>query len=169
MVKGLEFPVVFMVGMEDGLLPHRRALENEKEMPEERRLCYVGITRAQDRLYLTCAFRRHLYGQAQAGFPSRFLQEIPQALIAPPRTGAAPVAPPRSGYRERMVERQVQAVPVEPPVQRYSEGERVAHPKFGEGTVLKSTLTRTDEELMVQFDTAGLKIMSGTLAPLEKR
>jgi DNA helicase-2/ATP-dependent DNA helicase PcrA len=169
MVKGLEFPVVFMVGMEDGLLPHRRALDNEKEMPEERRLCYVGITRAQDRLYLTCAFRRHLYGQAQPGFPSRFLQEIPQALIAPPAKGAAPVAPPRSGYRERVIERQVQAAPAEPPVQRYATGQRVAHPKFGEGTILKSTLTRTDEELMVQFDTAGLKIMSGTLAPLEKR
>src|SRR5438309_295010 len=119
MVKGLEFPVVFMVGMEDGLLPHRRALDNEKEMPEERRLCYVGITRAQDRLYLTCAFRRHLYGQAQPGCPSRFLQEIPQALIAPPGKGAAPVAPRRSGaYRERIAERQVQPAPVEPPVPR---------------------------------------------------
>jgi DNA helicase II / ATP-dependent DNA helicase PcrA len=169
MVKGLEFPVVFMVGMEDGLLPHRRALDNEKEMPEERRLCYVGITRARDRLYLTCAFRRHLYGKAQPGFPSRFLQEIPQALIAPPGRGAAPVAPPRSGYRERMIERQVQAPPAEPPVQRYTEGERVAHPRFGEGTVIKSTLTRTDEELVIQFDATGVKIMSGTLAPLERR
>src|SRR5207237_6972243 len=164
MVKGLEFPVVFMVGMEEGLLPHRRAVENEKEMPEERRLCYVGITRARDRLYLTCAFRRHLYGQAQPAFPRRFLQDIPQALIAPPGQGAAPVAPPRSGYRERMIERQVQAPPAEPPVQRYTEGQRVAHPKFGEGTILKSTLTRTDEELMVQFDNAGVKLMSGTLA-----
>ena len=67
------------------------------------------------------------------------------------------------------MERQVQAAPAEPPVQRYAAGERVAHPRFGEGTILKSTLTRTDEELMVQFDNAGLKIMSGTLAPLEKR
>jgi ATP-dependent DNA helicase UvrD/PcrA len=169
MVKGLEFPVVFMVGMEEGLLPHRRALENEKEMPEERRLCYVGITRAQDRLYLSCAFRRHLYGQAQPGFPSRFLQEIPQALLAAPQRGAAPVAPPRSTYRERLMERQVEAPPAPPPVQRYREGDRVAHPRFGEGTVLKSTLTRTDEELIVQFDSAGLKTMSATLAPLEKR
>jgi DNA helicase-2/ATP-dependent DNA helicase PcrA len=169
MVKGLEFPVVFMVGMEEGLLPHRRALENEKEMPEERRVCYVGITRARDRLYLTCAFRRHLYGRAQPGFPSRFLQEIPQALIAPPGKGAAPVAPPRSGYRERMIERQVEARPAEPPVQRYADGDRVAHPRFGLGTVIKSTLTRTDEELIVHFDTAGLKTMSGALAPLEKR
>ncbi|MBJ7599131.1 MAG: ATP-dependent DNA helicase PcrA [Candidatus Nephthysia bennettiae] len=169
MVKGLEFPVVFLAGLEEGLLPHRRALEDEKQMPEERRLCYVGITRAQDRLYLTCAFRRHLYGQAQPGFPSRFLQEIPQALLAPPRRGAAPVAPPRQGYRERMVERQVEAVPAPPPVQRFKEGDLIAHPSFGPGVVMKSTLTRTDEELVVRFDRAGVKILSANLAPLERR
>jgi DNA helicase-2/ATP-dependent DNA helicase PcrA len=169
MVKGLEFPVVFLAGLEEGLLPHRRALEDEKQMPEERRLCYVGITRAQDRLYLTCAFRRHLYGQAQPGFPSRFLQEIPQALLEPPRRGAAPVAPPRHGYRERLVERQVEAVPAPPPVQRFQEGVRVAHPSFGTGVVMKSTLTRTDEELVVRFDRAGVKILSANLAPLERR
>jgi DNA helicase-2/ATP-dependent DNA helicase PcrA len=169
MVKGLEFPVVFLAGLEEGLLPHRRALEDEKQMPEERRLCYVGITRAQDRLYLSCAFRRHLYGQAQPGFPSRFLQEIPQALLAPPRRGAAPVAPPRQGYRERMVERQVEAVPAPPPVQRFKEGDLIAHPSFGPGVVMKSTLTRTDEELVVRFDRAGVKILSANLAPLERR
>jgi DNA helicase II / ATP-dependent DNA helicase PcrA len=170
MVKGLEFPVVFLVGLEDGLLPHRRAVEDEREMPEERRLCYVGITRAKDRLYLTCAFRRHLYGQAQAGFPSRFLQEIPQTLLAAPRRGAAPVAPPRGGtYRERVVERQVAPAPAAPPTQRFHEGDRVEHPKFGAGVVMKSTLTRTDEELVVRFDGSGVKIMSGTIAPLTKR
>ena len=169
MVKGLEFPVVFLAGMEEGLLPHRRALEDEKQMPEERRLCYVGITRAQDRLYLSCAFRRHLYGQAQPGFPSRLLQEIPQALLEPPRRGAAPVAPPRHGFRERLAERQVEAVPAPPPVQRFNEGDRVAHPKFGTGTVMKSTLTRTDEELVVSFDGAGVKILSANLAPLDRR
>jgi DNA helicase-2/ATP-dependent DNA helicase PcrA len=169
MVKGLEFPVVFLAGLEEGLLPHRRALEDEKQMPEERRLCYVGITRAQDRLYLSCAFRRHLYGQAQPGFPSRFLQEIPQALLAPPRRGAAPVAPPRQGYRERMVERQVEAVPAPPPVQRFKEGDLIAHPSFGPGVIMKSTLTRTDEELVVRFDRAGVKILSANLAPLERR
>jgi DNA helicase-2/ATP-dependent DNA helicase PcrA len=166
MVKGLEFPVVFMAGLEEGLLPHRRAVEDEKQMPEERRLCYVGITRAQDRLYLSCAFRRHLYGQAQPGFPSRFLQEIPQALLGPPRRGAAPVAPPRQRYRDRMVERQVEAVPAPPPIQSYKEGDRVRHPNFGAGVVMKSTLTRTDEELVVRFDKAGVKILSATHAPL---
>jgi DNA helicase-2/ATP-dependent DNA helicase PcrA len=128
----------------------------------------VGITRAQDRLYLTCAFRRHLYGQAQPGFPSRFLQEIPRALLAAPRRGAAPVAPPRGGYRERLVERQVQAAPAAPPVQRFQEGDRVSHAKFGAGVVMKSTLTRTDEELVVRFDRAGVKILNGTIAPLTR-
>src|SRR6266852_998615 len=127
MVKGLEFPVVFMVGMEEGLLPHQRALEEHDEnlsvvsatteMAEERRLCYVGMTRAKDRLYLSCAFRRHLYGRSQPAFPSRFLTEIPQSMLAAPR-GSAPVAPPRQGYRERYQERQVQAAPAPPPVQR---------------------------------------------------
>src|SRR5215469_1867973 len=169
MVKGLEFPVVFLVGMEENLLPHRRAVEDPREMPEERRLCYVGITRAQDRLYLTCSFKRHLYGRSEASFPSRFLQEIPQALLGPPRRGAAPVAPPRGGFRERLVERQIQAAPVAPPVQRYHEGDRVRHAKFGMGTVMKSTLTRTDEELVVRFDDAGVRIMNATYAQLGKQ
>jgi DNA helicase II / ATP-dependent DNA helicase PcrA len=177
MVKGLEFPVVFMVGMEEGLLPHQRALDEREENPsavgaasemaEERRLCYVGMTRAKDRLYLSCAFRRHLYGRSQPAFPSRFLTEIPQSLLGAPR-GSAPVAPPRQGYKERYQERQVQAAPAPPPVQRFSSGDRVQHPAFGSGTVVKSTLTRTDEELVIKFDKAGLKILSGMLAPLTK-
>ncbi len=177
MVKGLEFPVVFMVGMEEGLLPHQRALEESEanpgargastEMAEERRLCYVGMTRAKDRLYLSCAFRRHLYGRSQPAFPSRFLTDVPQSLLAAPR-GSAPIAPPRQGYKERFVERQVEAAPAPPPVQRFAIGDRVQHPAFGSGTVVKSTLTRTDEELLVKFDQAGLKILSGMLAPLSK-
>ncbi len=177
MVKGLEFPVVFMVGMEEGLLPHQRALDEREENPsavgaatemaEERRLCYVGMTRAKDRLYLSCAFRRHLYGRSQPAFPSRFLTEIPQSLLGAPR-GSAPVAPPRQGYKERYQERQVQEAPAAPPVQRFSSGDRVKHPAFGAGTVVKSTLTRTDEELVIKFDKVGLKILSGMLAPLTK-
>src|SRR5438034_1462895 len=177
MVKGLEFPVVFMVGMEEGLLPHQRALDESaegikvdlaaNEMAEERRLCYVGMTRAKDRLYLSCAFRRHLYGRSQPAFPSRCLADIPQSLLASPQ-GQAPVAPPRQGYRERFQERQVQAAPAPLPVQRFATGDRVTHPAFGMGTVVKSTLTRTDEELLVKFDKAGLKILSGMLAPLSK-
>jgi DNA helicase-2/ATP-dependent DNA helicase PcrA len=136
-------------------------------MAEERRLCYVGMTRAKDRLYLSCAFRRHLYGRSQPAFPSRFLTEIPQSMLSAPR-GSAPVAPPRQGYKERFQERQIQAAPAPPPVQRFSSGDRVKHPAFGSGTVVKSTLTRTDEELVIKFDKAGLKILSGMLAPLSK-
>jgi DNA helicase-2/ATP-dependent DNA helicase PcrA len=177
MVKGLEFPVVFMVGMEEGLLPHQRALDEREENPsavgaatemaEERRLCYVGMTRAKDRLYLSCAFRRHLYGRSQPAFPSRFLTDIPQSLLGAPR-GSAPIAPPRQGYKERFMERQVESAPAPPPVQRFASGDRVMHPAFGAGTVVKSTLTRTDEELVIKFDKAGMKILSGMLAPLTK-
>src|SRR5438445_402789 len=177
MVKGLEFPVVFMVGMEEGLLPHQRALDEREENPslvgaatemaEERRLAYVGMTRAKDRLYLSCAFRRHLYGRSQPAFPSRFLTDIPQSMLAAPR-GSAPVAPPRQGYKERYLERQVEAAPAPPPVQRLTSGDRVSHPAFGSGTVVKRTLTRTDEELVIKFDKVGLKILSGMLAPLTK-
>src|SRR4030088_132395 len=177
MVKGLEFPVVFMVGMEEGLLPHQRALDEREENPsavgaatemaEERRLAYVGMTRAKDRLYLTCAFRRHLYGRSQPAFPSRFLTEIPQSQLAAPK-GSAPVAPPRQGYKERYLERQVQAAPAAPPVQRFTSGDRVQHPALGSGTGVKSTMTRTDEELVIKFDKVGLKILSGMLAPLTK-
>jgi len=177
MVKGLEFAVVFLVGMEEGLLPHQRALDEREENPrlagaatemaEERRLAYVGMTRAKDRLYLSCAFRRHLYGRSQPAFPSRFLTDIPQGMLAAPR-GSAPVAPPRQGYKERYIERQIEAAPAAPPVQRFASGDRVTHPAFGAGTVVKSTLTRTDEELVIKFDKAGLKILSGMLAPLSK-
>jgi DNA helicase-2/ATP-dependent DNA helicase PcrA len=118
-------------------------------------------------LYLSCAFRRHLYGRSQPAFPSRFLTEIPQSMLGTPR-GSAPVAPPRQGYKERFLERQVQAAPAAPLVQRFASGDRVKHPAFGAGTVVKSTLTRTDEELVIKFDKAGLKILSGMLAPLTK-
>ena len=170
MVKGLEFPVVFLVGLEEGLLPHQRSMEQgPKALEEERRLAYVGITRARDRLYLSCAFRRHIFGQSAAGMPSRFLQDIPPALIAPPREGKVPAPPPRSRpYREVLRERQVEAAPAAPPVQRFRTGERVRHPAFGAGVILKSTLTRIDEELIVKFDSAGLKTLSGSLAPLVK-
>ncbi|HEX4216425.1 MAG TPA: UvrD-helicase domain-containing protein [Candidatus Dormibacteraeota bacterium] len=178
MVKGLEFPVVFLVGMEDGLLPHSRALEDESELPEERRLCYVGITRARDRLYMSCAFRRHLYGRSEAAFPSQFLSDIPRTLVAEGGRGAAPVSPPRRGergqqgggaYRARLIERQIESKPAEPPVQRYGEGDIVEHTRFGIGRVLKSTLTQSDEELVVEFQQSGLKILSASLAPLRKR
>ena len=89
MVKGLEFPVVFMVGMEEGLLPHLRAIEEPGGIDEERRLCYVGMTRAMRRLYLFHAFRRHLFGVANLNMPSRFLSELPEAILQRP-AGSTP-------------------------------------------------------------------------------
>ncbi|HVB77768.1 MAG TPA: UvrD-helicase domain-containing protein [Candidatus Nitrosotalea sp.] len=168
MVKGLEFPIVFLVGVEDGLVPHRRAIEDPTQMPEERRVCYVGMTRARDRLYLTCAFRRHLYGQSQAAFPSRFLKELPASLIAPQNRGAAAVSPPRAGFSDRLREQPIAPAAPAPTSSRYASGDRVSHPSFGSGTVVKSTLTRSDEELVVRFEGAGVKILSATLAPLSR-
>ena len=86
--KGLEFPVVFIVGMEEGLLPHRRALEDERELEEERRLAYVGMTRAKDRLYLVHAHHRSTYGVGAQADPSRFLSELPDDLLAAERSAA---------------------------------------------------------------------------------
>ena len=86
--KGLEFPVVFIVGMEEGLLPHRRALEDERELEEERRLAYVGMTRAKDRLYLVHAHHRSTYGVGAQADPSRFLSELPEELLASERSAA---------------------------------------------------------------------------------
>jgi len=88
--KGLEFPVVFLVGMEEGVFPHSRALSDEQQMEEERRLCYVGMTRARFRLYVTCAARRTLWGQPNFNPPSRFLQEIPEELVE--QVGVSPAA-----------------------------------------------------------------------------
>ncbi|TMD55782.1 MAG: ATP-dependent DNA helicase PcrA, partial [Chloroflexi bacterium] len=94
-VKGLEFPVVFIAGMEEGLLPHTRALqEGDTGVAEERRLAYVGITRAQQRLYLLHAFRRHLYGSSQLAQASRFLGDLPQDDIERPRRPGAPELAP---------------------------------------------------------------------------
>ena len=87
--KGLEFPVVFIAGLEEGLFPHSRALDDEKELEEERRLAYVGITRAKRRLYLSHAWRRATWGMGQATVPSRFLLEIPAELMVGPQLGGA--------------------------------------------------------------------------------
>ncbi len=96
--KGLEFPIVFMVGMEEGLLPHTRSMDDEAQLEEERRLCYVGVTRAKERLYLLRAFRRGFRGGAEPGTPSRFLLDIPQELLTAPTQGGGGQA---SGGRRR--------------------------------------------------------------------
>jgi DNA helicase II / ATP-dependent DNA helicase PcrA len=100
--KGLEFPVVFIVGLEEGLLPHKRALEDDRELEEERRLAYVGMTRAKDRLYLVHAHHRSTYGVGSASEPSRFLTELPEALLNASRDDGAPFR--RGGWQRRGVD-----------------------------------------------------------------
>jgi ATP-dependent DNA helicase UvrD/PcrA len=170
-VKGLEFPVVFIAGMEEGLLPHIRALEQgEGGIAEERRLTYVGITRAQRRLYLLHAFRRHLHGSPQLAAASRFLDELPTDLIeAPRRPGTGLPAAPRApgAVRAALHAHAVRPNPVDIAPQRFRQGMRVGHPRYGQGTILKSTMTRAGEEVVIRFDAQGVKIFAVGDATLE--
>ena len=166
MVKGLEFPVVFMLGMEEGLFPHSRSLDSPAGLEEERRLAYVGMTRAKDRLYLFHAFRRHLWGSANLNLPSRFLKDIPPTLVD--GSAGIPQGVPEAGMAPaRLVEAARPSAPVEL-VQRYQPGDQVEHRSWGRGSVLKSTMTRTDEEIIVKFDRVGMKILAVSLAPIVK-
>ena len=164
MVKGLEFGVVFIAGMEEGLLPHARALEEgDAGIAEERRLTYVGITRARRRLYLLHAFRRHLYGTAQLAEASRFLGEIPgEMLEVALRPGNQTFGDVRASgtVRRAVIGHATRPNPVVLAPQRFSEGVRIGHNVYGEGTVLKSTMTRSGEELVIKFDDHGVKIFA---------
>jgi DNA helicase II / ATP-dependent DNA helicase PcrA len=166
MVKGLEFPVVFMLGMEEGLFPHSRSLDSPSGLEEERRLAYVGMTRAKDRLYLFHAFRRHLFGSANLNLPSRFLKDIPPELVDGP-AGIPSGMPDPTMAPARLIEAARPSAPVEL-VQQYTPGDHVEHRSWGRGTVLKSTMTRTDEEIIVKFDRVGMKILAVSLAPIVK-
>lgn len=137
--KGLEFPAVFMTGMEEGVFPSYR-IATMAEMEEERRLCYVGITRAKERLYLTNAVSRMLYGYERNYPPSRFIQEIPAELLALPQ-------------EEKRESGQL------------FEGDTVIHKKFGVGIVLKLT---EDELAIIDFERAGTRMLRLDMAPLEK-
>jgi DNA helicase-2/ATP-dependent DNA helicase PcrA len=171
--KGLEFPVVFMVGMEEGLFPHSRSLTDEEAMEEERRLAYVGITRAEDRLYLTRAFRRSTYGFDEPTIASRFLKDIPPDLVDDRRPGAArPVT--RQDTGRFSVPASAQRLGSSPPPARarsggFKAGDQVNHQKFGDGTVIAVEHTTDDEFVQVAFPGQGIKKLSASVAPLKKR
>ena len=250
--KGLEFPVVFIAGLEEGLFPHSRALDDEKELEEERRLAYVGITRAKRRLYLSHAWRRATWGMGQASVPSRFLMEIPAELMDGPQLGGSddrdldldlvfgarrtsrfgtPTRGPGPAYRQGSgrpgapaagepfrpsrdlaakrdaydegapsgsLRRPVRAWdddlggpdqgdargtaaapagsspartarPVIPGERQFRDGDRVRHARWGDGIVVTSKLTRSDEEVTVAFKDAsvGRKTMLVSLANLD--
>ena len=156
--KGLEFPVVFIAGMEEGLLPHRRSYEEDEQMEEERRLCYVGITRAKQRVYLVRAFRRSSMGSSSANLPSRFLSDIPRHLTATP-----------SDYATDDKAKQVATPSPTARKSPFCDGDRVLHAKFGEGVVVSCVPTGDDQEVTVAFKgEAGLKRLLLSLAPMEK-
>jgi DNA helicase II / ATP-dependent DNA helicase PcrA len=239
--KGLEFPVVFIAGLEEGLFPHSRALDDEKELEEERRLAYVGITRAKKRLFLSHAWRRATWGMGQASVPSRFLLEIPAELMVGPdlggsgrgagddggldldldlafgsrrttrfgtpirtgggaayrlgsgRPGAPPPGEPFRPSRDLAAKREAFAGgapsgtlapgrlgaspgepvrptrPIIPGERQYRDGDRVRHARWGDGIVITSKLTRSDEEITVGFKDAavGRKTVLASLANLE--
>ncbi len=162
--KGLEFPVVFMVGMEEGLLPHSRSMDSEEELEEERRLCYVGMTRSKERLYLLRAFHRGYSGLNGPSGPSRFLYEIPSHLTTP----ATPAAPARKSAAE-IWEPMVAVVRPEPPAPTVKVGDRVRHATFGDGMVVSCHASGNDYEATVAFDKpVGIKRLLVSYANLEK-
>jgi DNA helicase-2/ATP-dependent DNA helicase PcrA len=164
--KGLEFPVVFIAGLNDGTLPHSRSFDDAEAMMEERRLLYVGITRAEDRLYLLYAKNRLAYGVAESSEPSRFLDDIPIKLLDITK----PVRPERrsAGYVAPRADRWEISSSAKTPVQlRYQPGMRVRHPSWGEGMVLNSRLQDDDEVVDVFFEEMGLKRLMASIASLE--
>ena len=166
--KGLEFPVVFIAGMEDGIFPGYQSMMSNEELEEERRLCYVGITRAKQILHISHAFSRSLYGSTSYNQPSRFLAEIPSELIEGQITISA--TSPVNMYRKPAQHSSVNlsSQPKATPKCDFAAGDRVSHFKFGEGTILKATPVGNDIHLEVMFDTAGTKNLMAAYARLKK-
>lgn len=158
--KGLEFPIVFLTGLEEGLFPHSLSAEDSERLEEERRLCYVGMTRAMHELHLTHAESRRLHGREEYPFPSRFLREIPPELLEEVRGGgvarpgvAAPTPNPHGTEG--------------PAPGGFSLGQRVLHPKFGEGVVLNSEGRGPQTRIQVNFPAVGAKWLVLAYARLE--
>jgi DNA helicase-2/ATP-dependent DNA helicase PcrA len=152
--KGLEFEVVFIVGLEDGVFPHHRSMTDPGELEEERRLAYVGITRARRRLYLTHAWSRSLFGASSYNPPSRFLAELPAELV-------------------HELEREGEAKPVEIVVPQgpsvdVSAGDTVRHERFGEGVVVSVSGRGSDAEATIMFEDEGEKRVLLAYAPLKR-
>ena len=169
--KGLEFPVVFIIGMEEGILPHFKSLDDPEQMDEERRLCYVGITRAGQKLYLVRAFRRSLMGSSTVNLPSRFLNDIPTHLISGGDlwqrentqvtntvyswNKSSPVSPARTS---------TPAVSI----LELKAGDHVRHSQFGDGIVVSCQPVKDDSEVVIAFDGAGMKRLLMSFARLDR-
>ncbi len=151
--KGLEFPVVFIAGVEEGLFPHKMSVEEPGRLEEERRLCYVGVTRAMQKLYLTHAETRRLHGKEVFPRPSRFLRELPPHLLEEVRLRghiSRPVTASRQSFAQTSIESdgELPALHV---------GQRVEHPVFGEGIILNAEGEGARARVQVSFDGNGVK------------
>jgi DNA helicase-2/ATP-dependent DNA helicase PcrA len=167
--KGLEFGAVFIVGLDDGILPHSRSFDEPEGMEEERRLFYVGITRAKDKLYLIRSIQRGGRGSLEETFPSRFLDDVPaDLLVGKTRAGRAPSSSFRTGApaetKWSLHTKPQSASVIE---SKFRAGTRVKHPTWGEGIVLDSKIQDNDEIVDVVFNSVGIKRLSASLANLK--
>lgn len=171
-VKGLEFPNVFLCGMEEGVFPSYRSITEEDELEEERRLCYVGITRAKKRLFMSHAFSRTLFGSTSYNKISRFLKEIPEELLNHPQSEPEPVQtkPEKQKISQEMLFHSGTlggfGRPVKQIKQDYKPGDTVKHKKFGTGLLLSVTPKGDDLQLEIAFESCGTKTLMSSFAPL---
>ncbi|WP_442885964.1 DNA helicase PcrA [Companilactobacillus sp. HBUAS59544] len=176
--KGLEFPVVFLVGMEEGIFPLGRSLLKEDDLEEERRLAYVGITRAEKRLYLTNAFSRTLYGRTQNNPTSRFVEEINDDALEPVNTNAGNLGGRNESFKQRRRRAATSATFTSPTLKakgaqgaeklHWNVGDKVDHKKWGRGTVVKVNGDGKNAELDIAFDSQGIKRLLAEYAPIKK-
>jgi len=193
--KGLEFPIVFITGMEEYLFPHSRSMDSEQEMEEERRLCYVGITRAKERLYLSFAAQRNIFGSYNRNAPSRFLNEITQDLIE--YTDQSPgemwntycnkdegnIVKGHMGHgwnRSGSGAMKVLQTPLKSSgnnrdnksgnriIRDFTLGQKIIHKKFGKGTIVAMSGSGDDQELKIAFEQGGIRSFMAAYAPLKK-
>ena len=185
--KGLEFPVVFLAGLEEGLFPHSRSSNDDEELEEERRLCYVGMTRARARLVLTGAARRRIFGEYQNSEPSRFIDEVPPNLLDRIASSYTPSSPYDRNYQSNFYEfrtnpygrgKRDNRVSEETAVYAYEDedqstgmtlrpGQRVRHAQFGVGSIISVEPLDHDAKLVVRFNAVGVKTLRAKYARLE--
>ena len=169
-IKGLEYPVVFIAGFEDGVLPHTRSLDDPDQLEEERRIAYVGMTRARKRLYLLRSFRRRLFGTVTGNPPSRFLRDIPEELVEAAATRARATGgglrAPEQATAASVID-DAPIVQVGPPP--FRAGDKVTHATFGQGIVVNCLAKPGDYEMTVAFKgQSGIKRLLHSFAKLEK-
>jgi len=167
--KGLEFPTVFMSGMEQGIFPHMQSMGNEEEIEEERRLCYVGMTRARNKLYMSLAYQRTLFGRTQCNAPSDFLDEIPRDCIEgmeqkTKKKEIISIAETIVKKAPILTEKEVKTMASGDKIKM---GQKILHKKWGAGLIVAVQKKEDDYEITVAFDSQGIKKLSAKYAPIE--